>query len=360
MLGRSAHTVACSCARRCLAIIAVATSLGACVEQLEVEGRPCPCSRGWTCDTSLGLPGRCVQTGPERRGPDVMPYHRDTGFGYSVDFFGIHDTGLADSNGAFWHRDASVAYFNDGAETDAGYGDRGEPLGFDAAALPAPKQCSPPSSGEAMPPGVRWEGYIENFSFASGSDRIALRVHGSGMETSGSIIFGDASRTVEPVCDTNYGYPADFDVRSLRRQLLPHEGHRFTLLEANQGSDRLQFEISPWQLWQDWCQGQSELFRSRSGDRYSCAPDNLVRYSSNRCLFVEPSSGAVKLFDCQKATLCGEYSATPACSCSSSGCAANSHSTLRFDVRITNSQMSGSVNIHGTLHSVYLTRQDPS
>ena len=59
---------------RLVGCIGIALLLGACVDELSEEERPCPCAAGWYCDKSAGEPGVCRQgTAPDAGQPDAGP-----------------------------------------------------------------------------------------------------------------------------------------------------------------------------------------------------------------------------------------------------------------------------------------------
>ncbi|XXX79846.1 hypothetical protein WMF30_13835 [Sorangium sp. So ce134] len=200
---------------------------------------------------------------------------------------------------------------------------------------------------------ARWEGYVENYQFPSGTDVIQIDIDSVvGTSIQGTVRFG-AGASVPPVVDPDVGYPplAGQTVvpESTYYPFEPHEGFDFTILDAQLTDRRLLFTVDPRQLWASWCDLQTSYPMTPGGDSYMCMPNESTRWEADGTCFLGEQPA-----DCGYIELCR----LGVCSCDASGCAVNPSNGISFDVAVDGQEANGSILFGGQLYNVRLTR-DP-
>jgi hypothetical protein len=202
-------------------------------------------------------------------------------------------------------------------------------------------------------PTQSWTGYVENYHFASGSDRIKLvfTTDASGKVT-GTVTFGNVPAP-PPATDPNVGYPlgaSSYDDKIL-------EGPAFTIRNGSLQSYRLRFAVDTSELWAGWCALQTPP----SDGSDTCIPNWSGRNDGQgQCVLFPPTSSfyggdagpdawpaGTQFVDCAKMQLCQDR----ICKCSPSGCTVSSPDEIfspfrfngSFDVFLANGTGSGSV-----------------
>ena len=223
---------------------------------------------------------------------------------------------------------------------------------------PGPDDTEACRNGPQLPIVGRWEGYIENFKLASGSDVLRFTVSSAtSAQVCGKVTLGTAAPAPPPT-DPDVGYPAGYPwlvTGVLRRPTLGMaEGFPMTIVEGSASSRRLRFTADWREFWKSWCKLQTR-FQDPNNRNYQCVPAESFQTSLDACFFPDKMGGAVDM-DCGKVALCKF-----ACACTEGGCTSQAGPQLTFDLRISGDEASGSVNIAdgvlGTgLHNVHLTR----
>jgi hypothetical protein len=178
---------------------------------------------------------------------------------------------------------------------------------------------------------AQWDGYVEAFSFTSGSERIQLLLDEEGQ---GSVIFGEGTPP-EPPTDPNVGWP-DSDSSSQHRfgdalylrQIA--EGFAFTVTGAEVTDKRLRFTYNQAEPYAAWCQLQTPQATGADDSEYRCRPNYGYQMSTDEegntaCLLKVPDSDPVPR-DCSWLSLCVSF----ACACDADGCFASDQSFV-FD-----------------------------
>jgi hypothetical protein len=206
------------------------------------------------------------------------------------------------------------------------------------------------TSTEAGPlgPSLSWTGYVEQYSFPSGSDVIKLTFstddHGAA---AGAIVLGQGTPPA-PATNPDVGYPPDFlhaaQTMSIDGIYIA-EGYAYAFDGGTFDGQRLQFKADLAQLWSGWCAlqvspaaGYGPCFLILSGQGGA-----IVSADLSMCTVNNPfGPGPMLQPDCGKWLLCqgGDGSV---CSCTTSGCEANSSMNAVFDLFVTGKTMSGSV-----------------
>jgi hypothetical protein len=197
-----------------------------------------------------------------------------------------------------------------------------------------------------------WTGYVENYQFGSGSDRIKLvfTADANG-QIAGTVTFGNGIAP-PPATDPDVGYPPGLNgTTTMPGEYL--EGPAFTIKSGSLQSNRLRFTIDPIELWTGWCALQTPVDGSSI-----CVPNwgGSSNATHTDCKLVDPSGAEVPI-DCVKWDLC---LMSMICLCSPTGCVVNSEDSgykTSFDVFLANGTASGSMsgNVFGD-HNVHFTR----
>ena len=201
-------------------------------------------------------------------------------------------------------------------------------------------------AGTGGPVTQSWTGYIENFSFPSGSDaiHITFTADASGQLT-GTVILGQGTPP-PPATDPDVTYPADLfspghvtDL-GLAASRYISEGFTYTMRDASLVSGRLRFGFTTYELWTGWCAlqqpapGYTTCLPNWSSQGPGGTPDMT-------CALVNPTTQKTTTVDCGKLSLC--LLDTP-CACTMSACAVRTDGLVtRFDIAVSGSSGSGSV-----------------
>lgn len=193
--------------------------------------------------------------------------------------------------------------------------------------------------GSADSGDVVWRGYVENFQFPSGSDRVTVTFHPDG---SGSIAFGDAAPP-PPATDPDVASPVvPYDDPDKRPAVV--EGFVFTLQKLLTDGERRTFSFIPDEAWAGWCSLQKKTYPWFAQDgtliTYLCTPDGLWETDQTGCTYVDQDAGTRTLFECGKANRC----TSSKCECDAAGCSfsAERHASYKFDLVFEDQRASGS------------------
>jgi hypothetical protein len=188
-----------------------------------------------------------------------------------------------------------------------------------------------------------WTGYLESFTFPSGSDTITINILApAGGFASANVVFGDVPAPPPPT-DPNVAWP-DEDVLSHVTAL---EGWPYAALNLSYESPRLRFTISRYSAWQDWCALQTPVPNPNLG--YACvAAPPLTNGSGQNVLDAQgnclENTSPPKPVDCAKAfPLC--MGTPPICQCTMNECHAWELPAVTFDIALRNGVGDGSTNL---------------
>jgi hypothetical protein len=211
------------------------------------------------------------------------------------------------------------------------------------------------SASEQVPPspidGV-WKGYIESFTFPSGSDAVVLSLKASGGAVVGTAVFGNAP-TPTPATDPNGPYPANYHMTTP----FHGEGFAFTLLGGTFDGTRFRGGVMTLELFASWCSIQTKTYEfAPDSGVYSCLPNWGYSSNFNTCTSTNPGNPSDKLvYDCEKLDLCNGG----ACACTMKGCAPLmlvAPGDITFDLMLQSSSMDGSTVAFGG-KNVHLKKQ---
>jgi hypothetical protein len=220
-----------------------------------------------------------------------------------------------------------------GSQQDGGHGLSGKPG-------PTSESCE---NGPQLPILGVWEGYVENYSFLSGSDAVRLHItNANDTLVCGTVVLGDPT-TPPPLTDPHTAYPPGrFDPPHLIDAwdstgllLVYAEGFVLPIANSKVTGSRVQFGANWLQPWEPWCAQQTPVAQP--------APPGVppTEYTCN---------GAGDPACSHKGAHCGtNMLCSGICSCTAQQCTASglSHRPeckwLNFDLQVRGSDVSGSV-----------------
>ncbi|HVH45756.1 MAG TPA: hypothetical protein VM925_25560 [Labilithrix sp.] len=216
-----------------------------------------------------------------------------------------------------------------------------------------------------------WSGYVANYQFASGSDRITVTFTSP---SSGTVVFGATPATPPPV-DFNVPYPpgcgADIESPGLSAVRCA-EQIAFTMVDAKQEPDRVRFAVDVNELWTEWCNAQTLItalrwvIRDGVGvpDVFSCAGVAPGKGGACQAVIALPEGGpymdvpqdggmptpptANTPVDCDLERTCALR-----CTCSPSGCKRSAPAPITFDLHVSGNEASG----RSSIGDIYLKAQ---
>jgi hypothetical protein len=206
------------------------------------------------------------------------------------------------------------------------------------------------------PPGISlpglWAGYIEAYSFPSGSDELEITIASVNRATgaaTGSVRFGEGPPPAPPT-DGDVGYPAGFNFN--QESWLLHEGFAYTLVDATLTDARFTATFSINELWSEWCPLQTSYPNGNSPEYgYSCVPNWGTMGSNGGCAQVDPMTGQPVPVDCGKLFLCDQKRV---CSCDANQCVVAVQESVTLDVAIDGAIADGTIEAYGKRMNIRL------
>jgi hypothetical protein len=213
-----------------------------------------------------------------------------------------------------------------------------------------------PAEPEVAPfgPSESWTGYIENFTFPSGSDAIKLTfaTDANGVIGDGTITFGKGTPP-PPATDPSIGYPpslfppgSNTVVTSASASMLVFEGYTYALEQASISAHRFKGTFSIHEPWSTWCALQTPPQQAADG---MCLPNYSAGETPTGCVINTP--GAETVVDCGRWSLCRFISV---CTCSATACSTSDDSGT-LDIFLETDTASGSVSLSGP-QNVHFTK----
>lgn len=178
-----------------------------------------------------------------------------------------------------------------------------------------------------------WDGYIEAYSFQSGTDRVHVTLDANGH---GSFQVGDGP-LLPPPTDPSVGYPQALrdatDVGGLGDHTSGiYDGIAYPVENTRIESERLRFTFEPHSAFTEWCELQtSTLDPGATPAFYSCAPSGWG-YKGASCTVSVPGNFE-EPFDCGKLNICNF-----GCSCDATSCTSRTpYDALELDAALDDS-----------------------
>ena len=198
-----------------------------------------------------------------------------------------------------------------------------------------------------------WDGYVEAWQFASGSDRVRVVLDAAGQ---GTLELGDQPLFAPPT-DPNVGYPPGVEW-SLPGNLPPIEGFQYPVQEARVEARRLRLDADPNDIVKAWCQMQTPVLDEGIPQQptYACVPNWGYEQTGTGCAQVNPQTNEHVPVDCVKLGLCmlpGD------CECTATGCDVRASSPMQLDAALQGdgNDLAGTLALDpGTRLNVHLTR----
>jgi hypothetical protein len=159
-----------------------------------------------------------------------------------------------------------------------------------------------------------WDGYVEAFTFGTGSDRLRIDLDENG---NGTIEFGDKP-AIAPYSDPSLGYPVDepFSSRDfLPNYAEPREGYAYPVEGAAVAAGRIKFGAWGAAILAEYCAAQTPLVAADTLPlSYTCSPAGFGWGSNGDGTCVDNDNEPV---DCGKVKTC-----IYGCECDASSCQA--------------------------------------
>ena len=170
-----------------------------------------------------------------------------------------------------------------------------------------------------------WEGYVEAYDFADGSDKVKITLDASG---NGTLEIGDTARW--PVAtNPDVGYPPGPGMSDRFENALVagvfaqavsklFPGIIYPVSSATVEAARIRFSVNPWESERDWCALQTSYPVQKPSAPYGCLPTaNISNPSVGECFYSQNDGSGVTPVDCGKAAMCHSNAV---CTCDAQGC----------------------------------------
>jgi hypothetical protein len=214
--------------------------------------------------------------------------------------------------------------------------------------IPAPTDAgalSVPEDARAIDTIVgTWTGYVEGYTFLSGSDAVVVAFTAAADGTiAGTVTFGNAPAPAPPTSG-NEPYPTA-DVGDLNTAA-PYEGFPYTAIQVSFDGTRLRLGTVHKELWKTWCSLQTSYdWAPSAAGNCGCLPDwpsmGSTDPNASDCVLTDPDTGADVPVSCALTAPCLIY---PVCYCTAGSCTVDmTHADTTIDVRLASGQFSGSV-----------------
>jgi hypothetical protein len=164
-----------------------------------------------------------------------------------------------------------------------------------------------------------WEGYVEAYTFPSGTDRVRVVLDENG---TGRLQVGEGG--LVPASDPNVGYPpavVDYATRSdpwvgydPAKGLW--DGVGYPLVDAQIQAERIRWKVDLYAAYSDWCALQTPVYRPDvSSTAYACVGPFQIAQWPIDCRIGETADSMGPPIDCIKALNCSLM-----CPCRDTGC----------------------------------------
>jgi len=177
-----------------------------------------------------------------------------------------------------------------------------------------------------------WDGYIEAYSFQSGTDRVHVTLDANGH---GSFQVGDGP-LLPPPTDPNVGYPqalrdAAEGVIAGDFTFVLYDGLAYPVADTRIESERIRFNVDPHSAFTAWCELQTPTLAEATPASYGCAATG-GGYTGTNCTVSVPGNFEEPI-DCGKLSICNN-----ACSCDVTSCTSHpAYSVIELDAALDDS-----------------------
>ncbi|HEY3358086.1 MAG TPA: hypothetical protein VGQ83_32855 [Polyangia bacterium] len=182
----------------------------------------------------------------------------------------------------------------------------------------------------------QWDGYVEDYQFPSGSDRVTVTLAPDGTGgLAGTLVVGVGDPPPPPT-DPNAMYPPSVDTNLVDLNPMNHpiEGIPYTIRDPALTDARLRFSVATPELWVQWCALQTPYYWPEP-QLYYCTPHGVTERDGT-CWFVDPSSGVETHRDCATLALPFSLGNGMGCACTADGCSLDpaQQITMHLDMAI--------------------------
>jgi hypothetical protein len=197
-----------------------------------------------------------------------------------------------------------------------------------------------------------WDGYVEAYTFRSGSDRVRVSIDQSG---EGFLQVGEGDALPLPT-DPAIGWPPMLEPNELFSRFL-YDGVRYPLGSVRIESARIRFEIETHAAFATFCEMQTPVENSFNPGLYGCFETNGYRETTDGGCIVDRPDGSEEPVDCAKVIICS-YAG---CACDASSCTSAPGWTIPIDAALDDSgdELVGSIVLTevGDARTIRLRRQ---
>jgi hypothetical protein len=220
---------------------------------------------------------------------------------------------------------------------------------------PAPTMSTPPVTplSDSLREEARgqWTGYVENFSFPSGSDAIQLSFAVSGNGLTGTVILGQGSPpppATDPDAPWPVGWPAPSEGFRYARTI---EGFAYTAHDIRSENQRIRFTVLLTDAYLPWCALQT-TYRDAQGN-FACMPNvGWSNDGSGQCVLNTTPTTTVP---CARIDMC--VPGGTICACSAQGCVSAEGMPTSFDIALRGGVGDGSMSRTMNQNNIRLTRR---
>jgi hypothetical protein len=199
-----------------------------------------------------------------------------------------------------------------------------------------------------------WTGYIESYTFPSGSDAITMTLQLSGGVVTGTMVFGNMTAP-PPATNPNVGYPPGLAFFAGENPPFVGEGFSYTIEMGTFDGSRLLVSVATNEIWKTWCELQQPVLWNAVD--YACLPGWPSTENGTTCSQTNPTTQMSVPVDCGKLALCKAPTGNP-CACLATGCVLGPFtSQASFDMQVSGSKADGSTTGAFSDHNVHFTRQ---
>jgi hypothetical protein len=187
--------------------------------------------------------------------------------------------------------------------------------------------------------GEAWDGYVEMYAFASGSNRIRIRFDRDG--TSGVVIFGEGTPP-PPATNANVGYPPGDWYTTTRWEELVLEGVEYRFDRATNTLTHVVVAPDMDQIWATWCGLQIPIFAAQPPlpDWIGILPPfERIQTGDGTCAYTDRRTGDRVAIDCARLLL----AAPSPCDCTPDGCFVHHGWEFMIDFQVSGDQGTGHI-----------------
>ncbi|HLK41359.1 MAG TPA: hypothetical protein VKU41_31630 [Polyangiaceae bacterium] len=213
-----------------------------------------------------------------------------------------------------------------------------------------PRCTTPPlAAAHSSPPAAApllgsWTGYVEAYTFGSGSNVVGVTFGAAPDGTLAGTITFDGGEVPPPSTSASDPLPSGPDGGSIVGQF-PYGRFAYTAADVTFDGTRLTFHIATNEPWKPWCELQTSYRwpAAPAQGLCGCLPnwEAMINNDDGKCFLDDPATGEAVPVVCNVYQACN---ADLVCSCWSTGCTVDTATgESSVDVRLTPGHLDGSI-----------------